>query len=181
MSYEARDYVTEGVNRLPDKGRKPNLVKYLTVYLQALIDEEEPVIELLNELSQWYRGTPKPDFILDLVGQFIGQPRPSGVTDAEYVFLLRARSVARVSMADQPSVERLVRLLSKGTDYRVIGYAPEHWYITFFDLDLTAQWQAIYADVILDAIGATDSLSLTFADGGTCLYDEGVYDSCGYA
>ena len=56
-----------------------------------------------------------------------------------------ARTISRVSDSSRSDVERLVAYLAQGGSYQVTRGVPEHWYVSFFDLVLTAQWQAVYA------------------------------------
>lgn len=171
-----RDYVTEGLARLPQLGQQPVIVRYLTVYLQALADNETAVEQVLDGFLNWKFGASRT-WILDTIGALIGQVRPSGFDDEQYRFALVARTIVRVSDSSRGDVERLVAYLAQGSAYALDASVPEHWYVTFISLPLTAQQQALYADLLLDAIGATDSLTLSWANGGSALYDT---DDVGY-
>lgn len=177
----ARDYVTEGIARLPQLGQQPNVVKYLSVYLQQITDNETLTIQVLDGFLNWRSGRTRA-WILDTIGALIGQPRPTEFSDDDYRFVLIARTIARVSDSSLADVEKLVAYLARDSTYIIDTAAPEHWYITFIDLPLTAQWSALYATILLDAIGATDSLELTSANGGTALYDtdDSEYDFSTY-
>jgi hypothetical protein len=166
----ARDYVTEGIARLPQLGQQPNVVKYLSVYLQQLTNTEVISLQVIDGFLDWRAGRTRT-WILDLIGSMIGQPRPTAFNDDDYRFILAARTIARVSDSSLAAVEKLVAFLARDSAYLIDTAVPEHWYITFIDLPLTEQWSALYAAILLDAIGATDSLELTSATGGTALYD----------
>ena len=179
----ARDYVTEGVGSLPQLGQQPNVVAYLSVYLAQLTTQETAIWQALDGFYGWQSGARTYSWILDTIGTLIGQVRPSGFGDDDYRFVLIARTISRVSDSSRSDVERLVAYLAQGGSYQVTRGVPEHWYVSFFDLVLTAQWQAVYADLLLATIGATDSLELALANGGTARYDtENVgYDLSTYA
>jgi hypothetical protein len=173
----ARDYVTEGIARLPQLGQQPKVVKYLTVYLEQIAQNETVTLQVLDGFLNWRSGETR-SWILDTIGGFIGQPRPTDFNDDDYRFILGARAIARVSDSSLADVQILVAYLARETGYLIDTSVPEHWYVTFIDMPLTAQWSALYATILLDAIGATDSLELTAANGGTALYD--VDDGGGY-
>lgn len=181
MSTRPRDYVTEGVARLPQLGQQPNVIKYLSVYLQQITFGETAALQVLDGFLNWRSGQTY-SWILDTIGGLIGQPRPTNFSDDDYRFVLVARTIARVSDSSRGDVEKLVAFLANGSSYTIDTAVPEHWYITFIDLPLTAQWSALYATILLDAIGATDSLELTSATGGTALYDTdgSEYDFAAY-
>lgn len=177
MALEPFDYVEHGIGRLPDLYRTPTNVKYLSVYLQETANSEVAALQVINALLEWNGGGRTFSFVLDIIGKLIGQPRPNNFDDDDYRFVLVARTIARVSDSTYPSVLRLVHHLARGSQYSVIPSVPEHWKIVFFDLDLDAQWLAIYARLLLDTIGATDSLEIIQANGGVALYDT---DNVGY-
>lgn len=166
----ARDYVTEGIARLPQLGQQPNVVKYLSVYLQQITANETVALQVLDGFLNWRSGQTY-SWILDTIGALIGQPRPTDFSDDDYRFVLGARTIARVSDSSLADVETLVAYLARDSQYAIDTVVPEHWYITFIDLPLTGQWAALYATILLDAIGATDSLEMTSATGVTALYD----------
>lgn len=173
---EQRDYVALGTDRLPDGSRKPNTLAYLSVYLQSCTDLETAVLQILNAIMQWNRVAPQFSFVLEIIGKLIGQPRPDGFSDEDYRNVLIARTIVRTSDSSKASLVRLVAFLSTLNGgigrYTVSGGPPEHWKITLFEVVLTAQWQAVYARLIIDAIGVTDSFTLTTATTANALYDD---------
>jgi hypothetical protein len=177
---EPRDYVELGTDRLPDGTRKPNTLAYLSVYLQACTDTETTALQLLDAFAGWNVIAPQFTFVLDLIGGFLGQPRPSGFSNLDYRNVLIARSIARVSRSEYEDLVKLVAYLSTLNggigSYTVTGGPPEHWYITLFDVALTDQWETVYVDLIFAAIGVTDSFTLTLANTATAVYDVALYD-----
>jgi len=176
-----RDYVTEGIARLPQLGQQPRVVRYLSVYLQQLTQDETVVTQVLDGFLNWRSGETR-SWILDTIGALIGQPRPTEFGDEDYRFILGARAIARVSDSSRGDIEKLMAYLAQGSGYSISTVVPEHWYFAFIDLPLTPQWSALYATILLDAIGATDSLELSSANGGTALYDTdgSEYDFASY-
>lgn len=171
-----RDYVTIGVGRLPEKGRGPNTVKYLSIYLREIMSEETTALRVLDGLREWNVPSPSTlSFVLDIIGKLIGQPRPSGFGNDDYRFILQARVLARASDATLSAVTKLVDFLARGAPYGIDASVPEHWTI-YFTLDLDVQWRALYARLLLDGIAATDSLDLSLAPPGGGVYDVGLYD-----
>ena len=181
---EPRDYVTLGTDRMPEGMRKPNALAYISVYLAECTDAETVATTLLNGLLEWNIRPPEYSFALDIIGKLLGQPRPDGFTDTEYQQVLVARSIARVSDADDLSIVPLVAYLSTINgglgNYYVKGGPPEHWVINIFDVTLTPKWYDTYVALLYDAIGATDSLLLTIGTSATALYDSSVYDASLY-
>ena len=177
---EPRDYVELGTDRLPDGTRKPNTLAYLSVYLQTCTDTETAALEVLDAFAGWNVGAPPFTFVLDRIGVFLGQPRPSGFSDLDYRNVLIARSIARVSRSTYADLVKLVEFLvtlNGGVGgYFVSGGPPEHWQITLFDVSLTDQWEAVYIDLIFAAIGVTDSFTLTTINSATAVYDVALYD-----
>jgi len=176
----ARDYVEVGTDRLPDGSRKPNTLAYLSVYLQECMDTEVAVLQVLDAFAGWNQIAPQFSFVLDTIGVFLGQPRPSGFSNEDYRNVLIARSIARVSRSQREDVVKLVAFLATLNgglgNYVVTGGPPEHWYITLFDVALTPQWEAVYVAFIFATIGVTDSFVLTQATAASALYDVAVYD-----
>lgn len=173
----ARDYVEIGINRLPEKGRGPLTVRYLSIYLREIVAEEIAALQVLDAIQEWNAPTAEggPSFVYDVLGKLIGHPRPSGFGDADYRFILQARVLARSSDATFASVYKVVRHLARGQPFDVVPSVPEHWTI-YFTLALDEQWQSLYRRLLLDSIAATDSLTLEFAPPGGALYDFGEYD-----
>lgn len=179
---EPRDYVELGTARVPDGTKKPNTLAYLSVYLQELTNTETAALQVIDTLLGWNVLPPRFSFVLDRIGAILGQPRPNGFDDVEYRDVLIARSIVRVSKSQTADLVKLVAYLSTLNgglgNYSVSGGPPEHWQIVIFDVSLTAQWQAVYAKLIIDAIGVTDSFELTIGTSATALYDDDdtVYD-----
>ena len=158
-------------------------MKFFAVYLQSIQDDETLTIELLNAFINWYKPGKSFTFVLDIVGAyFLGQPRPVEFVDDDesYRQLLVGRSIARVSDGTEGSVNLLLDYLTSingpGT-YNVWSGPLEHWTIQFFNLQLTTIWKTLYVTLIFDAIGATDSFTVTLDNGGAALYDD---ESQGY-
>ena len=165
MTLERLDYVTQGVERWPEKARKPKAMSFLSVYLESIQGNEDQIAELLDAFTNWWRPGLSLSFVLDIVGEhFLKQPRPADFDDENYRLLLIARTLVRVSSATLADVPRVVDYLARingGTGvYNVSAGPPEHWYFDIFDVDLTAQWQVLYVSLLFDAIGAVASFTL---------------------
>lgn len=173
---EARDYVTLGTNRMPDGMRKANALAYLSVYLHTFTATETAFLQVLDAFAEWNRSTPRYSFVLDAIGRLIGQPRPDGFNDIDYLSVLVARTIVRGSKSQRSDIVRLIAYLSTLNgglgNYSVFAGPPEHWDIVIFDAVLTEQWQDVYARLIFDAIGVTDSFRLTVGTAGTAIYDD---------
>lgn len=173
---EARNYVELGTDRMPDGMRKANALAYLSVYLQEFTSTETAFLQVLDALAEWNRAAPRYSFVLDVLGKLVGQPRPDGFGDQDYVSVLIARTIVRGSKSQLSDLIRLVAYLSTLNgglgNYSVLGGPPEHWDIVIYDAVLTQQWQDLYARLIFDAIGVTDSFRLTIGTSGTAIYDD---------
>ena len=176
MSIEALDYVAQGIARLPEKGRLDKTVRFISVYLSAVQDNEDSVITLLNAWLDWRRQGKSYSFILDLIGESaLGQVRPATFGDVDYLALLVARTVVHTSSATASDVERVVAYLASingGTgQYLIAGSAPEHWDIAIYGVELSAQWELLYFRLLRDTIGAVDSFDFAIIASNACLYD----------
>lgn len=173
----------QGIAALPEKGRKDVLVRYLSVYLNALNDQEQAQQDLVNQWLGWHQGTPVSSFVYEIIGSLLDQPRPDGFDDEAYRFILLARTRVRRSSHTLNDVLRVVDYLARGFSYLVQPVVPQAYVIAFFDLGLTDQEQGLYESMLLDTIGQVDQLDLNFVSTGTALYDSlvTVYDVGLYA
>jgi len=172
------DYLTKGIERWPEKTRGAKAMRYLSVYLQSIQDDEEQLAELLSAFVNWYRPGQSFTFVLDIIGAyFLGQPRPAefATDDESYRTLLVARTIARVSDGSEGAVILLIDFLARINggqgDYFVVSGPPEHWSIDIFGVTLSSIWQSLYVTLIFDTIGAVDSFTLNINNNGAGVYD----------
>lgn len=178
----ARDYVERGTDRMPEGMRKPNALAYISVYLRELTSTETGYLGVLDAFLDWNTTAPRYAFVLEALGKLLGQPRPDGFNDTDYRNVLVARSIARASDSSLASITKLVAhlaTLNGGVGaYSITAGPPEHWHIIIYDVSLTQQWSDLYARLIFDAIGVTDSFDLTLGNASTAVYDDedSLYD-----
>ena len=184
------DFLAHGVSRWPEKSRLDKAMRYFSVYLASIQDDDDKLVELLDAFANWHRPGFGFSFVLDIVGLFfLKQARPAAFADDDesYRQLLVARTLVRVSNASEADVVRVVEYLASinggSGDYNVTSGPPEHWTIDFFDVVLTPQWLELYTRLLFDTIGAVDSFTLNVNNNGVGVYDseDQLYDDALYS
>ena len=173
------NHIIQGLAALPELYRRESTEEYLSVYLAAFEAQEQAQQELITAILDWSRSSPTHSFVYDLVGGWLGQPRPDGFDNEAYRFILLARARVRKSSNTLNDVLIVADYLARGQPFIVTPVVPRAYVIAFVDLGLTDQEQALYRSLLLDTIGTVDKLELQFAVSGTALYDSltTVYDS----
>jgi len=178
------DFVTRGIGRLPSLGRVPNVVRYFSVFLQVLQDNQTALLQEVNAFLTWESQAPTFDFVLDFVGvQVFGLERPTGMSNDLYRFYIQAASLAMQARAVRPGVERLVEFLSQGQSFELKFLVPELVRVDFFNLELDQTQRDLYRALLLRAIKSTDGLELQFLAGSSFFswdtdelgWDEGIW------
>ena len=175
------DHVARGLAEVPENLRGPRVQAYLAVYLAQCNDIEVAAWQVLDAFTNWQTTGAQLDFVLEIIGALLDQPRPDGFDNADYTFILRARVLVRRSTAIRTDVERVVRWLARGQPYVVFYLAPKIVVVEFLDLILTPQESALYEQLLLGAVDAVDQVSVTIATVATASYDIGLYDQDLYA
>lgn len=175
------DHVARGLAEVPEKLRGPRIQAYLAVYLAQFAEVEDLAWQVLEALTTWQVTGAQLDFVLDLIGALLDQPRPDGFTNAQYTFILQARVLARRSTATRGDVERVVRWLARGQPYIVIFTVPKIVIVEFVDLLLSEQERDLYGQIITDAVDAVDLVDISMVTAATANYDIGLYDQDVYA
>jgi hypothetical protein len=175
------DHVARGLAETPEKLRGPRIQAYLAVYLAQFNSIEDAVWTVLDAFTNWQTSGAQLDFVLEIIGALLDQPRPDGFDNESYTFILRARVLVRRSTAIRTDVERVVRWLAQGQPYAVLYVVPKVVIIEFIDLVLTPQEQGLYEQLLLDAVDAVDQISVNIATSATASYDIGLYDQDLYA
>ncbi len=175
------DHVEVGLNMVPENLRAPRVQAYLGVYLQQIDAVEQLVQTVLDAIVNWQTAGAQFDWVLDLIGALLQQSRPDGFSDAQYTFILQARVLVRRSTATRDDVRLVVSFLARGNPASVVSVAPKILIVTFVDLILSAQEQAIYEQLLLGAIDAVDQLSVQYITSSSAFYDVDLYDVGLYA
>lgn len=175
------DHVTVGLAQIPEKLRGERIQRYLAVYLAQYNDVEELVQQLIEAFLTWETFGAQRDFVLDTIGALLAQPRPTGYSDEQYTFILRARVLVRRSQATRDDVLAVATFLARGAGVQVFGVVPKIMVVQFIDLVLTAAEQAVYETLLTDAIDAVDELVVIYSTSATAGYDVGLYDTDLYA
>ena len=165
------NHIIQGIDALPEKGRKETLVRYITVYLNAFNEEEESQQQLAEAFLFWSRGTPTFSFIYDTIGTYLDQPRPDSFDNEQYRFILLARTRSRRSSNTLGDVLAVAEFLALGQQFIVQPVVPRAYAIYFFGLSLDIREERLYRSILLDTIGSVDQLELGFVPLGTALYD----------
>lgn len=175
------DHVKEGLRDLPEKLRAERVLAYYAVYLRQMNGIEDLAQTVLDAFVNWQTTGSQFDWVLDLIGVLLGQPRPEGYDNTAYTFILQARVFARRSTATSDDVRRVVEWLARGQPFAIFTLPPKIIIVQFTDLVLTPQDQAIYAQIITAAIDAVDLLEVIYTTSATSGYDFGAYDEELYA
>lgn len=170
------DHVAVGLAAVPEKLRGARIQAYLAVYLRQFDTIEQLAQTVLDAICNWQTQGAQFDWVLELIGALLMQPRPDGFTDAQYTFVLQARVLVRRSTATRTDVLRVAEFLARGNPVTIFATAPKIIHVTFVDLVLTAQEQAIYEQLLLGAIDAVDKLVINYVTSAVSFYDVGIYD-----
>jgi len=170
------DHVQQGLADTPEELRKPRIQQYLALYLARVNSIEQLVQDVLDAFFSWEGSGADIDFVLEIIGALFSQPRPDGFTNQEYAFILQARAIARKSSATLGDLTTLARFLAGGKPVRVFGLQPKVVLVQFVDLQISPQRAQLYEQLLLDAVGATDQLLLSFVTSASAQYDVDSYD-----
>jgi hypothetical protein len=165
-----------GLAAVPEKLRGARIQTYLSVYLQQFDSIEQLAQTVLDAIVNWQTAGAQFDWVLELIGALLMQPRPDGFTDAQYTFILQARVLVRRSTATRTDVLRVVQFLARGNPASVFVTSPKIIHVTFVNLVLTAQEQTTYEQLLLGAIDAVDKLVINYVTSATAFYDVAIYD-----
>lgn len=175
------DHVERGLADIPEKLRGERVLRYLSVYLEQFNVIEELAQSVLDAFVQWQVSGSQLDFVLETVGAWLDQPRPDGFDNEQYTFILRARVLIRRSEATREDALRVATFLARGNPVELFSLAPKIIVVVFTDLVLTPSEQAVYAELLTDAIDAVDLLEVQYTTSATAGYDIGEYDEDLYA
>ena len=170
------NHVEVGLAAIPEKLRGDRIQAYLSVYLRQFDTIEQLAQTVLDAICNWQTAGAQFDWVLDLIGALLMQPRPDGFTDAQYTFILQARVIVRRSAATRTDVLRVAEFLARGNPVTIFATAPKILHVTFVDLVLTPQEQGIYEQLLLGAIDAVDKLVINYVTSAAALYDVAIYD-----
>lgn len=173
------DHVQEGLSRIPEKLRADRIDRYLSIYLQQFDSLEDAVLFLVQAFLNWRTFGNQRDFVLEIIGSWLDQPRPSGFDNDQYAFILQARVLVRRSSATLADVYRVANYLAQDRDVRVFGFVPRTIHVVFFDLVIDAELQALYQQLLLDTVGDVDGLSVFYTTSAAAQYDIDAYDGEG--
>jgi hypothetical protein len=134
------------------------------------------VQQLIDAFLVWETIGAQRDFVLDVIGALLDQPRPDGYDNNQYGFLLQARVRVRKSSATQSDVTTVAQFLARGHDVFVLRVVPKVVFVLFVDLNLSALDQKLYRALLLDTIDAVDELVVDYVSTSTSFYDVGEYD-----
>lgn len=171
---ETYDYQQDADDRIPPLlAEGPKLAKVIeltTARWQALDDLTVQVAQCLD-LSD---AAAAPSWALDLIGEWLGEPRRGAWTDDDYRYALRVRQRTRRSdgtWQDLYEVARLLRPAGAVTDVDVFG-APKSVIVdipaltdpTRIDIAQRALLRTVEATTELALTVSTDGLAFTFDD-----------------
>ena len=111
-----------------------------------------------------------------ILGALLDQPRPDGLDNNEYAFILQARVRVRKSNATQADVTTVAQFLANGSDVFVFRAVPKIVFVIFIDMNLTPQMQLLYKALLLDTVDSVDQLVVDYVTSATSFYDVGLYD-----
>lgn len=170
------DHTSVGLAAVPEKLRGDRIQTYLSVYLRQFDTIEQLAQTVLDAICNWQTAGAQFNWVLELIGALLMQPRPDGFTDAQYTFILQARVLVRRSTATRTDVLRVAEFLARGNPVTIFATAPKIVHVTFVNLVLTAQEQAIYEQLLRGAIDAVDKLVINYVTTATAFYDVAIYD-----
>lgn len=173
--FELPSNVVEGLalNPLPGEGTDA----WLTIYLERFDSIQDVIVEYWNDLLSWDQlGAQTPDFILDGVGQILGQARPDGSTDDEYKRILIIRRLVRLSSGTQPDVRRVVAAIGEFAAGSIVSFLTPHTVIVTFSNFAQAVAAGltlpVVAQLLLDAVQDVDRLQIWDNVGNPFTWDE---------
>lgn len=156
------DHVELGLLDLPPQQRKPTMDAIATVVLRRL-NEIETLCESILDALNLYSNSPTKSFLLDRLGELLGQVRYTNQTDDSYRRTLRVRVLVRLSCGTLPDVARVALTIAQNFgDGRSDTYAtgPHRIVIAIGGLDPDSDVRAVVLQLILDTIGDVDWLTL---------------------
>ena len=158
----AVDHVTLGLDDLPEQQRKPTMDAIATVVLRQLNTIETVYGEILDSLNLYSDATPK-SFLLDYLGQLLGQTRYTGQDDDSYRRTLRVRVLVRLSCGTLPDISRVAQAIAREFgDGRWDTYTlgPHRLIVVIGGLDPDAIVQQAAIELLLDSVGEVDWLRI---------------------
>jgi hypothetical protein len=156
------DHVELGFLDLPPQQRKPTMDAIATVVLRRLNEIETLYAQILSALDL-YSNSPTKSFLLDYLGELLGQPRYSGQDDDSYRRTLRVRVLVRLSCGTLPDVSRVAQAIAQNFgdgrwDTYTVG--PHRIVVVIGGLDPDLNIRHVVLQLVLDAIGEVDWLTL---------------------
>lgn len=162
------DYQQDADDRVPPLlADGPNLAKILelTTARWQVLDDLTVQIARLVDLSD---EAAAPSWMLDLIGEWLGEPRRGAWDDADYRYALRVRQRTRRSdgtWQDIYEVARLLRPASAVSDVDVFG-APKSVIVDIPSLGTDAVRLDIAQRALLRTVEATTEVALTVSTDG---------------
>ena len=156
------DHLETGLTDLPPQQRKFVMDAIATVVLRQLDVIETVVGQVLDALAL-YTGDKPRTFLLDYLGQLLGQQRLSGQSDELYRAALQVRVLVRLSCGTLPDISRVAQAISTNFgDGRFDTYSvgPHRIVVVIGSLDPDPTIRALVLQLVLDTIGEVDWLSL---------------------
>jgi hypothetical protein len=155
------DHVELGFLDLPEQQRKATMDAIATVVLRRLNEIEDLYTTILDALNL-YSNSPTKSFLLDYMGELLGQVRYSGQTDDSYRRTLRVRVLVRLSCGTLPDVARVAEVISQNFgDGRFDTYmlGAHRIVVVIGGLDTNANVRSVVLQLVLDTIGEVDWLT----------------------
>lgn len=156
------NHVDLGLADLPAQQRKPTMDAIATVVLRRLNELEDVYEQVLDALDLYTGDTPKT-FLLDYLGELLGQVRYTGQTDESYRRSLRVRVVVRLSCGTLPDVVRVAQAIAVNFGdgrYDTYSLGPHRIAVAIGGLDPDSSVRESVRLLVLDAIGEVDWLVL---------------------
>lgn len=156
------DHVTLGLDDLPPQQRQPFMDAVATVVLRELNAIEDIYAQALDALDL-YSGSQTLTFLLDYLGQLLGQARLTGQSDESYRRSLRVRVLVRLSCGTLPDVSRVAESVAREFGdgrwdiYRVGAHILV---VAVGQLDPDPLVRELVTQLVLDSIGEVDWLIL---------------------
>lgn len=171
---ETYDYQADADERVPPLlAEGPNLAKAIELFTQRWQDLDDLTVEL-SQMVDLSDEAAAPGWMLDLIGEWLNEPRRGAWTDADYRYALRARQRTRRSNGTWQDVYEVARLLKPDaavTDVDVFG-APKSVIVdipsltdaTRLDIAQRALLRTVEATTEVALTVSTDGLAFTFDD-----------------
>jgi hypothetical protein len=158
----ALNHVELGLDDLPKQQRKPLMDAVATSLLRRLNDIEAAIAEVFDALNL-YGNAPTKTFLLDALGELLGQERLTGQSDDSYRRTLRVRVLVRLSCGTLPDIARVAQAIAREFgDGRWDTYSlgPHRIIVTIGGLDPDPLVQQAVIRLLLDSVGDVDWLRI---------------------